>query len=170
MGSSNPVKKNVNKGIGAAKDTYGSAVDDPVSAGLMAGSYLTGASAVAAGVQAASSGGARSAMPGNPSDFVHNVATSANIPSTSVGTLNTAKRTREDMRDQAAGMADKEMAAAAAAEARAVDASVKDLDPIALERRRRAALAANNGRAGTILTAGTSLGAADVGRKVLLGL
>lgn len=85
-------------------------------------------------------------------------------------TYQTGKRVREDMQDQAAGMAQKEQDRAAAAEARAVDASVKDLDPIALERRRRAALAANKGRSGTILTAGTSLGSADVGRKVLLGL
>jgi len=86
------------------------------------------------------------------------------------GVYDTAVRTREDMRDQAAGMAQKDQERAAAAEARAVDASVKDLDPIALERRRRAAVATNQGRSGTILTSGTSLGSADVARKTLLGM
>ena len=82
----------------------------------------------------------------------------------------TAMRIRDDQRDQAAGMAQKEQDQAAAAEARAVDASVKDLDPIALERRRRAAVATNQGRSGTILTAGMSLGSTDVARKTLLGM
>lgn len=85
-------------------------------------------------------------------------------------TQQTGTRIRDDQRDQAAGMAQSEMDKAAAAERRAVDASVKDLDPIALERRRRAAVATNQGRSGTILTAGQSLGSADVARKTLLGM
>jgi len=87
----------------------------------------------------------------------------------SVG-MQSGTRVRDDQRDQAAGMAQKEQERAAAAEARAIDASVKDLDPIALERRRRAAVATNQGRGGTILTSGTSLGSADVARKTLLGM
>jgi len=82
----------------------------------------------------------------------------------------TGTRAREDQRDQAAGMAEKEQNRAAAAESRAIDASVKETDAIALERRRRAAVATNNGRSGTILTSGTSLGSADVARKTLLGM
>lgn len=82
----------------------------------------------------------------------------------------TGTRAREDQRDQAAGMAEKEQNRAAAAEARAVDASVKEIDAIAVERRRRAAVAANQGRSGTILTSGTTLGSADVARKTLLGM
>lgn len=85
-------------------------------------------------------------------------------------TYQTAVRVRDDQRDQAAGMAQSEQNKAAAAEARAINASVKDLDPIALERRRRAAVATNRGRSGTILTSGTSLGSADVARKTLLGM
>lgn len=82
----------------------------------------------------------------------------------------TAKRTVEDQRDQARAQADRDLAKARSAEAAAIDASVKELDPLALERRRRAALATNNGRGGTILTAGSSLGSVDVSRKTLLGL
>lgn len=86
------------------------------------------------------------------------------------GGLDLAARTRQDMRDQAAGMAQKEQDRAAAAERAAINASVKELDPVTLERRRRAALAAVNGRGSTILTSGTSLGSADVARKTLLGM
>lgn len=82
----------------------------------------------------------------------------------------TGKRTIEDQRDQARAQADRDMAKARGAEAAAVNASVKELDPIALERRRRAAVATNNGRGGTILTAGSNLGSVDVSRKTLLGL
>jgi hypothetical protein len=89
----------------------------------------------------------------------------------SVGaTYQTGTRAREDMQDQAAGMAQKEQVRAGEAEARAIDASVKDLDAVTLERRRRAALAAGKGRDSTILTGGTSLGSADVARKTLLGM
>lgn len=76
----------------------------------------------------------------------------------------------QDNRDQAEGMAVKEQDRAAGAEAKAIDASVKDLDPVALERRRRATVTSAGGRGGTILTAGASLGSADVARKTLLGM
>jgi hypothetical protein len=79
-------------------------------------------------------------------------------------------RVIDDQRDQAEGMAQKELRRAADAEARAVGASVKDADPLALERRRRASIAAGKGRDGTIATSATSLGAADVARKILLGM
>lgn len=84
--------------------------------------------------------------------------------------VDAAKRAREDMKDQAAGQAQSEIERARAAERLAIDRSVKDLDPLALERRRRASLAGTQGRGGTLLTPGTSLGAADVARKTLLGM
>lgn len=86
------------------------------------------------------------------------------------GTLQTGTRIRNDQREQAAGMAAKDEAKRMAAERRAADAAVKDTDPLALERRRRAAVAGNRGREGSILTGGTSLGSDDVARKVLLGM
>ncbi len=82
----------------------------------------------------------------------------------------TGTRIRDDQRDQAAGMAEKEQNKADAAEARAVNASVKDVDPLAMERRRRATLATNKGSSATNLTAGRGLGSADVSYKTLLGL
>lgn len=89
-------------------------------------------------------------------------------------TYKTGVRVRDDQRDQAAGMAkteqDRMRAESARDSTRAIDRSVKDLDPVALERRRRAAVANNQGRNGTILTSGASLGSADVARKTLLGM
>lgn len=64
----------------------------------------------------------------------------------------------------------KEQERAAAAERIALDQSLKEIDPLTLERRRRAAMASANGRANTILTPGTQLGSADVARKTLLGM
>lgn len=84
------------------------------------------------------------------------------------------QRTRDDQRDQAEGMAEKDQgridAATKAADARARDMAVKDLDPVALERRRRAQLRGANGRNSTILTDSSSLGTAELGQKTLLGL
>lgn len=84
-----------------------------------------------------------------------------------------ATRVRNDQREQAAGMADKEIAKAEAAQASArkdaENRAGKAIDPLTLERRRRASIS-TGGRSGSILTAGTSLGADDIARKTLLGL
>ena len=86
------------------------------------------------------------------------------------GTIQAGIRIRDDQRDQASGMAQSEQDKAAAAERQAVNASVKEPDAVAMERRRRATLAAGKGRSGTILTGGTSLGSADTAGKILLGM
>ncbi len=153
-GGGNPIKK-ISEG---AKDLYGSIKDDPM--GALTSAEILGTSRARDPIKKINEGA---------KDLYGSIKDDPMGALTSAATLG-IRRAREDMRDQAAGMAEKEQIRAAEAEARAVDASVKDLDPISLERRRRAALAANKGRAGTILTAGTSLGSADVGRKVLLGL
>lgn len=142
--SSGGVSKVVDKVTGGAEDLWGSVKDDPLGALVTAGTLGMGTAVVNGAVQ-------------------------------------TGTRVRDDQRDQAEGQAESEqrradaaMAAqradAARAEAQAVDRSVKDADPIAIERRRRATLAGRNGREGTILTGGMSLGSADTARKVLLGL
>lgn len=82
----------------------------------------------------------------------------------------TASRARQDMRDQAAGQAQADINRAAAAEQDAANRAPKALDPLALERRRRASVTSVNGRAATILTGGTALGSSDAARKTLLGL
>ena len=80
---------------------------------------------------------------------------------------------RDNMADAARGDADAEMAqaqqATAAARSDAENRAGKVVDPLALERRRRASITAG-GRSSSILTAGTSLGADDIARKTLLGL
>jgi hypothetical protein len=80
---------------------------------------------------------------------------------------------RDNMRDAAAGKAqaeiDKANEATAAARADAVNRAEKTVDPLALERRRRASIT-TGGRSGSILTAGTSLGSADIATKTLLGM
>jgi hypothetical protein len=89
------------------------------------------------------------------------------------GALDLGTRVRDDQREQATGMANKEIARADAemssARKDAENRAAKVIDPLTLERRRRASIS-TGGRSGSILTAGTSLGADDVARKTLLGL
>lgn len=102
------------------------------------------------------------------------LSTVAGGPGSIAGSLGyqTGKRAVEDQRDQAMGKAQQEQDRARQAEATARDRAVKPIDPLALERRRRAQLASSTGRSSTILTqpGGTLLGASDVAAKTLLGL
>jgi hypothetical protein len=178
MGSSNPISSAAKSVVGQTKSMASrgwSPIDGALnSTGRFAATNdPTGMSRIAVeGAQDANSSlrvnngrraigygvGALAALGGNPT-----------ILSAQIG-YDLGTRTRNDMREQAAGEADKQIAAAAAAERRAQSAAVKELDPLTLERRRRAAVATNQGRSGTILTSGTSLGSADVARKTLLGM
>jgi hypothetical protein len=81
-----------------------------------------------------------------------------------------AVHVRDQGRDAAEGLAQEDQARQAEAVARMKEAQPKDIDAIALERRRRALAAGPGGRSGSILTGGQSLGSADVATKALLGL
>jgi len=83
--------------------------------------------------------------------------------------VDTRTRMKNDAEDQAQRQANKDAEQAAAAERSAADAAPKGIDALTMERRRRAALKAGAGRAGTDLTGGT-LGSVDLARKTLLGM
>lgn len=82
----------------------------------------------------------------------------------------TRTRLKEDAEDKGQRQANADMQQAAAAERAAADAAPKGIDALTMERRRRAALKAGAGRAGTDLTGGMSLGSVDLARKTLLGM